>query len=379
MESDFFRGKTILILSPQPWHNLFLSKHNYARALAKDNKVIFIGAPAHNKNFFKLTKPESGLDLEVLEYGITLPVKIKFHWPWLYHFIIKYRLHKILADHFQDVDVCIDFGCYQQYNSIDWIPAKFHIYFPVDDHHFLKPQDRGADLVLSISENICSKFSTHNKKCHFINHGLNKEFEENAVRIIKERDFWNPNPKINVAYSGSLFIPFLDIPVLQEIIQENPQVDFHFFGDTRYNKSNLNHRAWDNFLRNTTNVKLHGFLHPIDLVKSFNTMDAFLLCYKPDYKNYHAENSHKVFEYLSTGRVLITTYLSIYQGTPLMLMSEKDKNEELKIIFSECIYSLERYNTTQLQKERIKLSLDNTYNRQIDRIGELIRKAEQQK
>ncbi|HRP34176.1 MAG TPA: hypothetical protein PKV73_19900, partial [Agriterribacter sp.] len=96
----------------------------------------------------------------------------------------------------------------------------------------------------------------------------------------------------------------------------------------------------------------------------------------PDYKNYHAENSHKVFEYLSTGKLLITTYLSIHHGNPLMLMSSKDKNEEMVSIFCDSMQALEMHNTIELQKERIHLSLKNTYSEQIKRIGDLLRNTE---
>ena len=373
MELSYFSGRNILILSPQPWNNLFISKHNYARAFAVHNKVIYVGAPGHNKGGFKFTKPEKDINLQILEYNIPLPEKIKFHWNRVYQLFIKFTLKRIFKKEGIDFDVCIDFGCYQQYRSIHWIPAKTHIFFPVDDHYFLRIQDRGANLIFSVSENICKKFSNSGKQCHFINHGLNREFEENALRILNENDFWKRSNKATVGYSGNLFIPFLDIPVLKKIVSDNPWVEFHFFGDTRFDEKNKEHIEWDYFLRNASNVVLHGFVHPKDLAQSLSSMDAFLLCYKPDYKNYHAENSHKVFEYLSTGKVLITTYLSIYSSNPLMLMSGKNKNEELPAIFTNTIESLERYNSLALQKKRIALSLDNTYSRQIKRIEYLIK------
>ncbi|MBW7942892.1 MAG: hypothetical protein H3C64_11015 [Candidatus Kuenenia stuttgartiensis] len=315
------------------------------------------------------------MNLEVLEYNIALPEKIKFHWPGLYQLVIKRTLRKILKRRLDPIDVCIDFGCYQQYQSISWIPAKTHIFFPVDDYANLKADSRGADLVLSVSENICRKFEASGKVCHFINHGLNKEFEENAVRILRGEKFWKRREKIKIGYSGNLFISFLDIPVVRKIIQENPRIEFHFFGSTNYNKENKEHVAWNGFLKNTPNVVLHGFLHPRELVRSLNEMDGFLLCYKPDYKNYHAENSHKVFEYLSTGKVLITTYLSIYQDNHLMKMSGKDNNEALINIFTDTIKLLEIENSPEIQKDRIILALDNTYNRQIKRIGDIIENA----
>lgn len=378
MQTEFFRDKNILILSPQPWESLFISKHNYARAFATHNRVLYVGAPAYQGKGYKVVKPDNALRLEILEYHIPLPFaeKIKFHWPRLYRFFIRQTLRKILGMQFPDIDVCIDFGCYQQFHSIQWIPAKTRIFFPVDDHYFLEANNRGANLVLSVSENICNKFSAAGQKCHFIHHGLNREFEENALSVLREERFWKRGTKLKVGYSGNLFIPFLDIPVLRKIIQENAEVEFHFFGGTNFNKENAEHVKWNQFLRSTPNVVLHGFLNPGVLVKAFSEIDCFLLCYKPDYKNYHAENSHKVFEYLSTGKLLITTFLSIHHGNPLMLMSSKDKNEEMISIFCDSMQALEMHNTIELQKERIQLSLKNTYSEQIKRIGDLLRNTE---
>ena len=95
------------------------------------------------------------------------------------------------------------------------------------------------------------------------------------------------------------------------------------------------HAGWNGFLGSAKNVKLHGFVSAEKLAHAYREMDGFLLCYKPDYKDYHAENSHKVFEYLSTGKVMVSTYLSIYEGNELINMSGKDKNEDLVEVFAD--------------------------------------------
>jgi hypothetical protein len=164
----------------------------------------------------------------------------------------------------------------------------------------------------------------------------------------------------------------LDIPIVRKIVFEHPEVEFHFFGGTTYNKAVKLHSEWDRFLRESPNVYIHGILSPGELAAAYQKVDGFLLCYKPDYKNYHAENSHKVFEYLSTGKVLVTTYLSIYEGNSLMAMSAKDKNEDVPRIFDLCLSQIESLNNPALQRQRILLALDNTYKRQLERIDTLV-------
>ena len=46
---DSLRNKTILIISPQAWGKMFLSKHHYAIELAKrGNAVYFLNPPGEN-------------------------------------------------------------------------------------------------------------------------------------------------------------------------------------------------------------------------------------------------------------------------------------------------------------------------------------------
>ena len=47
-------GKTILLVSPEPWDHLFVSKHHYAIHLAqKGNKVYFLNPPGKKTSLIK--------------------------------------------------------------------------------------------------------------------------------------------------------------------------------------------------------------------------------------------------------------------------------------------------------------------------------------
>lgn len=44
-----FNNKTILIISPEPWGKMMISKHHYALELAKlGNEVYFLNPPNNN-------------------------------------------------------------------------------------------------------------------------------------------------------------------------------------------------------------------------------------------------------------------------------------------------------------------------------------------
>lgn len=365
-----FSGKTIVILSPQPWDHIYISKHHYAIALAKENTVWFITAPEKAAgSSYEIEKTNFG-SLNILRYKLWLPQIAKFKLQSIYKFFCALKLKHLLKTVVGPTDICIDFGCYQYVNDLDFADAKYKILFPVDDSGGLKVSMRKADYLFSVSKNVLDKFTDKGIAGVFINHGLGEYFAERA-RIKQVTGVFSmfENKPIKIAYSGNLFISFLDIPVLQTIITEHPEIEFNFFGSDEYNAKNDNHIKWAKFLDEAGNVKLHGSVSPMVLAQAYEEMAGFLLCYKPDYKNYHAENSHKVLEYLSTGKVLISTYLSIYSGSNFINMSPKDENKDLIKIFTNTITDLDKYNSPELQGARILFALDNTYTKQLQKIS----------
>jgi hypothetical protein len=364
--SSFFKDKVVYIFSPQPWNYLQISKHHYARALAKDNEVYFIPPPTNAIVFnFAIEKAQEGLNL--IRCTIPSPWFLRTKFPTFYKFVLRYFLSRLLRKKIPYADIVFDFGCYQQFDSLDFVNARYKIFFPVDDFGTLQPNDREADMVLTVSKNIQRKFPEG--KCHFINHGLSDEFSERIVRWSKPRQ---PSMKIRVGCSGNLFIRYLDTSILIQLIQQHPDVEFHFFGSQEVDLSVSWQKQWYNFMKATSNVVLRGSLSAPDLAIAYDDMDAFLLCYKPDYVNYHGENSHKVLEYLSTGKVLVSTYLTIYKDMKLFEMSPRDQNEILISLFSKVIANVSAYNSDERKAARIQFALENTYDKQLVRISDLI-------
>lgn len=96
------------------------------------------------------------------------------------------------------------------------------------------------------------------------------------------------------------------------------------------------------------------------------------MCYKPDFKNYHGENSHKIFEYLSTGRVIVSTHITLYAGNDLLNMTGTGEDERLPGLFAETIRQIGHFNNDDFAKRRMELAIHNTYARQIERIEQII-------
>jgi glycosyltransferase involved in cell wall biosynthesis len=126
------------------------------------------------------------------------------------------------------------------------------------------------------------------------------------------------------------------------------------------------HLKWDKFLKNVSNVLFHGLINPAKLVQAYQEMDLFVLCYKPDNENYHGENSHKILEYLSTGKVTVSSYISLYKETDLLEM-EMD-GVLIATIFRNVITNLAEFNSIDKMQKRRKFALENSYEMQLNRI-----------
>lgn len=360
----------IIIFSPQSWHHIKVSKHHYALAFAEEHEVYFVNPcdTGFGMEFNLITSIDSP-NLKIINYKIPIPELFKHRLPKLYkkavEKFLKYHLHH-LHKYF---NIAIDFGYYQFFDSLDFLKADRKIFFPVDDNSKLGKSKRGADFLFTVSHVIQKKFMANNIACEWINHGLGKEF----VQIAKENpDTKTTNQKIKVGYSGNLMIPYLDIPILETIISSHPEIEFHFFGEPTRTGVSPKMDSWHKFLTTQKNIICHGNLFISELATNLKYMDAFLFCYKPDYINYHAENSHKILEYLSTGKVIISTYLSVYENLKLYPMTEKDRNEDLPTLFSQIIKNIIQWNTNFMSNKRKLYALENTYASKINHIISVI-------
>ena len=88
------RGKTILILSPQAWDTMFLSKHYYAIELAKrGNKVYFLNPPdqvkTNRKESISIHSSKEYPSLFLIDHRLFSPYRIKFRLLPIFQFLIK--------------------------------------------------------------------------------------------------------------------------------------------------------------------------------------------------------------------------------------------------------------------------------------------------
>ena len=370
-----FNNKTIFIISYENWGKMLMSKHHYAVELARmGNRVFFINHPDRRNEMPRgevKIEPTEYEGLSVVKHRLIHPYFLKFKFKRLYNMLTSMHIRKIVKRVGAEPDIVWSF------DAGNTLPLKFfphserRIYMPVDGPFWHKEEllaAEKADIILSVTPEILSRYKGLGKPLMQINHGVASAFLQNG-------SIGKPQHPIRVGYSGSLVRNDLDIPVFLEIIASNPQIQFEFWGEHDFRKSSIHlpqdvsekTKAFLETLKSWPNVKMHGPVHSDVLARGIAKMDVLLICY--NIKN--DQNHHKVLEYLGTGKVIVSNYLSAYgRDYPglIEMVTSPENNRELPALFSNVINNLSFYNSPDLYEKRKNFAAMNSYTSNIMKI-----------
>jgi hypothetical protein len=269
-----------------------------------------------------------------------------------------------------DVVWSFDLGNYFPFAFFSKVPLK--IFHPVDEplNNEAILSAKGADVIFSVTKEILSKYEMYNLPSYFINHGVEASF-------IKSSNLFNQQDKLQlrVGFSGNLRRKDIDREILLNIINNNPTVQFDCWGDfeNRNNLSDIENKSTDDFIEKLSskkNVYLYGLLNPSQLAEAYQQVDAFLICYDVIKDQSKGTNYHKILEFVSTGKIIISNNVTTYQKFPslVQMVDERTNNQKLPILFKQVINNLNQYNSIELQQKRVSFASENTYENQIYRI-----------
>lgn len=371
---SFLKGRVILILSPQSWGTMFLSKHHYAVALAeKGNEVYFLNPPVTdnslNKGDIVVRKIPVHTNLYLIDHRLPFSYNIRFHWVWLFHYLMKFHLQQVVKEIGKNIDIIWSFDLNNLYPFHLLSSNAIKVFHPVDEplnDHAIHSA-KGAGVIFSVTNEILDKYKKMEIPRIFIHHGVTETFINDSVHYKRQA-------AVNVGFSGNLLRKDIDWETLLQIVKENAPVQFHFWGSYKIAESNIGGSDTTNIylkqLHEMKNVTLYGAVSPEILAKSYAQMDTFLICYDINKDQSGGTNYHKVMEFLATGKVIVSNNLTTYQGTGLLEMSNsRHNNAELPALFKKVITNLDVYNADAMMQQRIAFARSNTYPQQIDRIA----------
>lgn len=372
------RGKTIVLISPQSWGKMFISKHHYAVELAKcGNRVYFLNPPDQTlTERISIKAIEQYPGLFIIEHKLWFPYKIKFHAIQLFHVLMHAHVKAILRKIARPVDIVWSFDLGHLYPFRFFPATASKIFHPVDEPLTNDAIDaaKGADLIIAVTREILQKYDSYRVPKYLINHGVSEDFLKPHPGFKKDSDI------IRVGFSGNLMRPDIDRGTLFDIIQSHPELIFECWGSYTENDGNIGggmDKATNDFINNllaAPNVILHGAVRTAELAAGLHRMDAFIICYDIQRDQSKGTNYHKIMEYLATGKVIISNNVTAYSDrADLVLMSEeRNNNNKLPELFSKTIRNIAEYNSNASQHTRKQFACKNRYTCQIAAIARFL-------
>ncbi len=367
------QNKTIIILSQQDWGDMYISKHHYALALSQaGNLVYFVNGP-HIDNLSKgevIISETEHPNLFVINHRLSFSLLLKYKFNYLYSFLIRKHISNIVKAVQRKVDYIWSF------DLSDTLPLRF---FPNDIKKVFIPVDElseesagkaaiGAEAIFSVTHEILAKFRQYKVPKVFLNHGV-------AAHFINDEVQYHVNKPIHIALSGNFLRPDIDWHTLLQIVNENKELVFHFYGSVSAGNANLgNENAVEaerqiNELRKNENIILHGQTQTQQLASELKKADCFLICYDINKDQSGGTNYHKVLEYLATGNVVIANNITTYSGSGLVEMPEERDNHTLPALFKKVVANITQYNTQEQRIKRIEYAKQHLYTEQIKKIA----------
>jgi glycosyltransferase involved in cell wall biosynthesis len=358
-------NKTILIISPESWGTSFVSKHHYATILAeRGNKVYFLNPPSQKSEITTINEQLKIIDYQLVMRGINrMPT-------FLRNLLNGRQIAKIKRQFIpEDIDIVWSFDPFRFQKLTSW-GAKTAIYHPVDIHktNLDLPTAASADIIFSTAALILEKFAKTlpNTPQFKINHGLAAHFIAPDIVPVSFSD----NFKLRVGYVGNLNYPYLDKNTLLNVIKANPNIGFYFIGP--HEKSNLsasdtNNTDFISQLQNLPNTVLLGAKPSKELPNYLAAFDLFLMTYTADQHRAELANPHKILEYLSTGKIVVSHYIDEY-GDKNHLVAMAQTNADIPALFDKTVAQLLLLNSPTLREMRKDYARENTYQAQVVRI-----------
>lgn len=349
------QNKSILLISPESWSHIFVSKHHYATHLAaRGNRVYFLNPPSHERLQIKPTDYENVFEVDYNGFikGLRFLPRLIQKQIMLNKFGQLQQLCSTAFDIVWSFDNSIFFDFDALPNSVLTIS---HIVDLNQDFEIARAAST-ADICFGTTRYITERLQKFNANTHFINHGFCGLFEDENVTLPGKY-------KIKAFYAGNLDIAYLDRALLDQLATNHPNIDFIFAGK----------KEEENHVFERPNVFYQGIMTSQKLSALYRQADILLICYKAEEFHEQLANPHKMMEYLASGKVVVATKTEEYQHLAeegVIAMSKE--NHGFSMLFRNVLNNLDHWNSPGLQERRIAFAKENTYNKQIDRIEYLI-------
>lgn len=233
-----------------------------------------------------------------------------------------------------------------------------------------KLASESADICLGVSDDITKKLLKYNRNSFTIQHGYSEYTSERKPLPVRPE-------KYKALYVGNLLMIYVNWIWLHALVKKNPDTHFYFAGS--YDVGNLNPQLNKNTrqevdrIAKNKNVTLLGEISSSDIHGYLQDADILFFAYRSEEFPEILSNSHKIMAYLGSGKPIISHNIRAYEKTESLIYMVRTLEEYLRM-FDNVKSNLTQYTNDLVTQKRKAWALDNTYEKQIQRIESLISK-----
>lgn len=325
--------------------------------------MYFLEPPDESVSGVELV-PTEHPNITLLRYSEPFYARARFHARPLYNWLETFLVKKIKDTIGYRIDLIWSFEP-NRFNRLRSFGGKKVVYHPVDslgDSYQLLPALE-ADQVYTVSKTILAPFLGKPTPASLMAHGVARPF----AALAEQGGNWIRHlGAVKIGFAGNLSRPIVARTVILALMGEHPEVEFHFWGQSELPlDADAQTVRFMMELKMLPNCRLRGIQSTSILATDFAAMDAFLLAYQPDpkEKDFDFSNSHKILEYLATGRIVLSSPLSEYESFEqgFMLFASGNTHEAFKEQFRFLLNNLDHLNGEKFAKLRRELALQNRY------------------
>jgi hypothetical protein len=376
MADLWFSDRVILIISPESWSQMHLSKHHYAKKLAEvATAVYFLGPPKVTGPLVSIRRIEGFGNLFEVNYHRVIPSVMAERWTWLFNRLLLIQ-GLILRAFLPRIDLVWSFELVRM-PCLRVFGANICIFHPVERVASAQQWSaaREADLCLSVAEDILRDIPECGVGKRLLPHGLADDFLRVYPDEGERSDF------ISMGYVGSLVGETLNREAVLMLVRMNPTVRFVFWGETGVRTRHIHSSAgapgdasdFVQELERMENVELRGPCSTEVLAKEMNFgIDGFFVAYRKQVGE-DVVNSHKIIEYLSTGKRVVGSPIGFYKNRPdLYRSSQSSSRESVVAEISQVIKEIQEVRDDGGAPCRRGFAFRNSYDQHIKRVSEWI-------
>lgn len=303
-------NQTILIVSNEPWGDIWYSKHNWAFELSKKNTVFFIDPPKKwaisNLWSFKIKTRKYSDNLFILNYQNILSLT-RYHFFYkLNNFFVSKRIKIWLKKNNHPNYIFWTFDPYR-FSNPKLLSPKFSVYFIADKYDLKREITliQNTDYFITVSKVLTDYLAIKNPLV--LSHGISKsEFDCDSPIDIEDG---------YILYIGNIDYR-LDCEFIKKLVEEFPEERFLFIGNiTHLSLGNLFNELF--IEQQHKNLIYHSAVHFKKLKNYINKSKA---CIAPMMLEVNGNNinHHKLLQYLAQGKPLLAAKFIDYNNNNIV-------------------------------------------------------------